>query len=290
MDPRTRKLSSRLVAALFVTVLLAACGGGAEGAGRSTTPSGAPPPAFDAVEFLRTFAAAHSVLPPRPDGTLPDLEARKRAARRPDDKRAAMPDLALANLHEAERANTPDEATHHLEAAAREARAAVRGSRDEALVEICDFVLVWHALRVRPPNAARVVDAYLEHHPAAGPRLRMAWMIRGEVAMATSDWPKAKESFRFVMGDLASPLYGYALYRTAEAQRGAGEADASRESLVFVVDQGCARDAPSENIAMARQAWAELGRPAPEGTPDAERPFCAVRTQTTPSGTGLDLR
>ena len=193
---------------------------------------------FDGEGFLVTYARSHHALPARPEGTVADLEARRRATRRGDDKRPITRDLALIHLAEADAATDEAVARTELEAADREAKAALRGNRDPAIADACTFVALWAEFRLHAPTASAAAQAYVQTHTTSNETTRVAWMARGEIALGASDWATARDSFRYVMGDFSSPLYGYALSRTAVAYQGEGRNDEAHDSLRFVIRDG----------------------------------------------------
>ena len=95
--------------------------------------------------------------------------------------------------------------------------AARRGNRDQALAAELDMIDLWRAWRgERTTRAARLSERFTRRHRAAGMLTGIAWMVRGETAQAEDDYDTSIAHYRFALGQLGTPLYAFALYRTAQ--------------------------------------------------------------------------
>ena len=195
-----------------------------------------------------------------PERSIEELE---QAARdnRGAERRQAMRDVAYAHLFAADEATEAREARRHRRQASRFANMASRGSSDDWLKAETDFVEVWSAWQADRPGAGNVAERFTRRHRTSGDLLMLAWIIRGEVAFEDEEWDEASEAFRYLLGSLDHPLYGYALYRTAKIHEARGNTEEHRQALREVVQLGCRDDALPENERVARHAQQDLGMP-----------------------------
>lgn len=257
-----------------VALTLTACG--ASSGGGSTTPGqqarGVDPPAF-----LEEVGAASSPVLRRPERSIDELEQARRDARGAERRQAAR-DLVIGLMFAA--ADAEDrEARRHRRRAERIADAAARGSRDRGLAAELDFAKLWMAWQSGSRAAERRAERFTIRHRQAGDLLTLAWMLRGEIALADERYDDAVEAYRFALGQLGHPLYAFALLRTAHAQRRRGNADQADQALAEVEQLGCAPDASPAVVRLAAAAASERGsgirldtdgvtRPAACPTPD----------------------
>ncbi len=240
---------------LVVLLLAAACGG----AGGPRLEAPARPDAIDPPRFLLEYAGRRANALSPPERSIDALEEARREARG-DERRQAVRELAIAHLLAAEQAPERD-ATRHRRSALRFARAASRGTDDDWLAAEMAFIEVWSAWRAGRGGAANVAERFARRHPRSGDLVYLCWIIRGEVAFEREDWDEAAEAYRFVLGSIEHPLYGYALYRTAHAWKGLGRDDDTEQALREVVQLGCAADAADEAREMAALAQSDLRMP-----------------------------
>lgn len=232
--------------------------------------------AFDPAAFLHEIADAETDLLRAPDEPLESLAARRADATGPE-RRQILRDLARAHL-----ALVPStegrEARRHRDDVRRFADAASNGTRDAHLLAEMAFLELWLDFTTEGRNATSRAERFTARHERSGELLVLAWMIRGELALRESDWEGARSAFRFVMGQLGHPLYGYALYRTAFAWHSAGDEDQARQALEEAAALGCDASAsePATRMALlsAHQLGlgvrAEGGREVPETCPTHE--------------------
>lgn len=170
-----------------------------------------------------------------------------------------MRNLAYAHLWAAEVEQDERAARRHHRDAARVADRAGRRSRDSQLAAEVAFVGLWSAWRRGTANAAARAERFTTRHREAGELLNLAWMIRGELAMAAGDFEGAKAGYRFLMGYLDHPLYAFCLFRTAEAQRALGQMDDAHQAFVEVAQLGCPPDVVDETLRISIYAAHEAG-------------------------------
>lgn len=247
-------------AALCATTLLA-CGGA------QTTSANAPRSrSVDPAALLLEVGADATVVLRRPERSIEELDA-ARVEARGNDRRAAVRDLVVAHMFAAEEADER-EARRLRRRAEQLADAAVRGSRDAGLNAEVDFARLWMSWRSGAANAEPRATRFTERHRTARALLPLAWMIRGELALASERFDDAVASFRFALGDLEHPLYAYALWRTAASYRRLGRADDATQALTEVERLGCASGASAFVVRIATAAASERGsglRQDPDG-------------------------
>ncbi len=269
--------------------LAAGCGGGSA---NSSTTVHHEVEEFDGNAYLYEHAIANVPLLAVREGRVEEAERAVDEARDPGARRGAMRDLAFAHVAAAEGAEEAD-ARRHRQQALRLADRASRSNRDEEQLRDLRFLRVWNAYRSGARNAPELVTAYTTRFQDHSEVTRIAWMIRGELALAREDWSGAREAFRFVMASLDHPFYAYASYRTAQSYASEGNAEESRSRLADVRDRACRRNATEDDVRFGRAAWAELREPAPADPPREGGPaWCPATAGETESvaGTGLDLR
>ncbi len=122
-----------------------------------------------------------------------------------------------------------------------------------------DFLLLWMDWERGAANVATRAERFTRRHDDAGDLLRLAWMMRGELALEAHEWQAARDAFRFVLGSLGHPLYAYALYRTAYAWHAEGDEEQARRALEDAAALGCAADASAPTSRIALRAARQLG-------------------------------
>ncbi len=151
------------------------------------------------------------------------------------------------------------EARRDRRRASRLADAAGRGSRDRNLAAELDFAQLWMSWQAGSRSAERRAERFTTRHRQAGVLLTLAWMLRGEIAFAEERYQDAIDAYRFALGQLGHPLYGFALLRTAQAQRRLGNAEQAEQALSEVEQLGCASDVVPPVMRLAAAAASERG-------------------------------
>ncbi len=206
-----------------------------------------------------------------PTRTVDELEAARREARG-DDRRRLGRDEAVALMHAADGAETR-EARRLRQRAERILDASARGNRDATIAAELDFVRLWMTWRAGSTSrAARLAERFTTRHRAAGILTTLAYMVRGECAFADEDWDGATEHYRFALGQLGTPLYAYALYRTAHAQGADGQRDVGLSTLREVEQLGCDTSAARTTVRVAAAAASELSSGIRQGADGVVRP------------------
>jgi len=191
-----------------------------------------------------------------PTRSLDELDAARRDARGPD-RRRAMRDLAVALIY-ATIESEGRESRRFRQRAERMIDAAARGNRDDQLRAELDFMRLWLAYRTGSnARAARLAERFGTRHRAAGVLTTMAYMVGGEAAFAEEDYDDAIASYRFALGQLGSPLYAFALYRTAHAHGADGDREEGMNALREVERLGCEHDAAAPVVRLANAAASE---------------------------------
>ena len=241
-----------------------ALGCGASGSTGPRVPTGATD--LEPVAFLFDAASARIEVLRPPDRTLEDLNAARGDARG-DARRAVLRDLARAHVIAA-RNTEGREARRHRDDAERFGTSAAEGTHDDTLTAEMDFLEVWVSYETGARNAAARAERFTNRHETAGEMLLAAWMIRGELALTAEDWSDARDAFRFALGRLDHPLYGYALFRTAFAWHEEGDDAQARQALLEVATLGCTGDdAATLRVALLSARQLDVGaRRDPAGT------------------------
>ncbi|MFO0684305.1 MAG: hypothetical protein U0234_19790 [Sandaracinus sp.] len=248
-------------------LLLVACGGAAvESAAEPTTLHA---PATNSAAFLLEVGANLADVLARPEATIEELDAARRAARGMERRRAER-DLARAHLYAAEAGDERERATHLREV--RELTQTSTRIRDEQLSADLDFLQLWASWRLGQRVAEGRAQRFVEHHESARDLVLMAWLVRGEIAFEGERWDDALEGFRAVLGHLGHPLYAFALFRSAAVWREQGREDDARQALTEVRDLGCAGDASAPTIHIAIAAARALGETTLTDPSGRERP------------------
>lgn len=245
---------------MVLALSLSACGGAT--AGMQT----AQPGALDPGDFLLEVGAASCPVLQRPARSIEELDAARRDARGAE-RRQLVRELVTAHLYASEGAEGR-EARRLRRRAEQLADATMRGSRDSTLVAELSLAELWMSWRAGAANAEARATRFTERHRDAGDLLTLAWMVRGEIALEAERFEDAITSFRFALGQLESPLYGYALLRTAEAERRLGRADEASQALSEVEQLGCAAEPSAFVVRLARAAASQRGsglRTDPDG-------------------------
>jgi hypothetical protein len=241
--------------ALSVLAVLTAIGCGA--AGPMSPRRGATAGPIDPAAFLLEASASGTNLLQAPDESIDALGAR-RAQARGADRRQVLRDLARAHAAAA-RGAVRREARRHRADARRFADAAAQGAREDTLAAEAAFLNLWLDYETDARGAASRAERFTTRYRRSGELLVLAWMIRGELALGAEDWRDAREAFRFVLGQLGHPLYGYGLYRTAFAWRGAGDGEQARRAIEEAAALGCDPRASEPISIVALLAARDLG-------------------------------
>lgn len=201
------------------------------------TPTGRVPRAsFDGVGILRTHLAASTDLfsdARSPDELKDALRGTRGVERRTLQLQRAV---ALSDAMQGAEARDARRMRRDIDRIFRPLRR-VRADAEAARIA---FVELWVAWRTGRSNAPRLAERYTtRHREAGGDLVYVAWLIKGEIDAEADEWDDARRSYRFLLGSLAHPLYGFALLRTGHAQREAGEADEARRTLEEVVALSC---------------------------------------------------
>jgi len=228
--------------------------------GATPTPRSAAAPAasVDPAAFLERVGAESTALLQRPSLSLDELEA-ARVEARGQERRQATRNLVVGLMFAAQDAEGRD-ARRHRRRADRLADATVRGSRDRDLAAEIAFVKLWMAWRSGARNAARLAERFTERHTRSGQLVALAWMVRGEIAFDEERHEDAVAAWRFAFGQIGTPLYAYALYRTASARQALGQADEAEQALAEVEQLGCDAEAHAEIRRVSLAAASENGR------------------------------
>lgn len=227
--------------ALFVM----ACGGA--GAGPRTPPTVSIEPA----DFLMEVGATWSSVLRRPERGIDELESARRQARGPE-RRQVTRELAIAHLFASETAEER-EARRLRRRGEEMADATSSGSRDARLTAEMEFVKLWMSWRAGARNAASRASRFTDRHREDGGLHTLAWMIRGELALAADQHEDALTAFRVALGRLDHPLYAYALWRSAQAYERLGRTEDAEQALREAEQLGCASEASPfvQRIALA---------------------------------------
>lgn len=245
---------------VLVALALGACG--ASGGGGAREP--ARTSALEPIAFLLDVGSRRIEVLRPPERSIEELAAARGSARGAE-RRAILRDLARAHTIAARNAEGR-EARRHRDDADRFGAAAAEGSRDPTLAAEMDFLALFRLFESGARNAAARAERYTSRHETAGELLLVAWMIRGELALAAEDWQGARAAFRFALGSLGHPLYGYALYRTAFAWRGAGDDVEARQALEETAALGCTGDEPATlRVALLAASALDVGARADRG-------------------------
>ncbi|MEC7519421.1 MAG: hypothetical protein VYE22_06110 [Myxococcota bacterium] len=265
----------------LTTLALGCILGGVNGCGGATPAARTAPTAeasIDPPAFLERVGAESTALLQRPSASLDELEAARTEARG-QDRRQATRDLVVGLMFAAQDAEGR-EARRHRRRADRFATATVRGSRDRNLHAEIAFVKMWMAWQSGARSAGRLAERFTERHTQSGQLVALAWMVRGEIAFAEERHEDAIAAWRFAFGQLGTPLYAYALYRTAAARQALGQPDEAEQALAEVEQLGCDAEAHAEIRRVAVAAASENGRGLRLDVDGVTRPAaCPVPTE-----------
>ncbi len=260
------------------------CGGGTASVAPSA-PSYTPEPLVVA-DFLLSYGREHASILEAPEGDLAALEAKRGEAAPGAPRREVFAEIAVFHLL-ASLATEGDEPTRarELRKAERSAGLALRRNRDDALAMRVDYLKIWTSWQADRDNAAGRAERFIRAHADSGELHTLAWILRAEVAVQDEQWGEAIDAYRYVLGQLGHPLYGYALYRSAIAHRNAAELEEAAQAFGEARDLGCATNAAPETIRAAALAAMELEERVeldPSGVP---RPaLCAEREPVAAHG------
>ncbi len=215
-----------------------------------------------------------------PTRTVDAIEAERRAARG-EERRTLGRELAVALIHAADDAEAR-EARRLRQRAERTIDAAASGNRDAQLAAELDFLRLWMTWRAGGgARAGRLAERFTTRHRAAGLLTTLAYMVRGEVAFADEDYDDAIEHYRFALGQLGTPLYAYALYRTAHVHGARGEREEGLAALREVEQLGCDARAARPTVRVAAAAATELTTGLRQDGDGVVRPAsCPAREET----------
>jgi hypothetical protein len=217
----------------FFAALIAACGGAAANIRPMTIEPG---------PFLMEFGAETVDVLHRPDRSIEELQAARDAAQGAE-RRAAVRELVIANLFAAEDAHGRD--ARRIRRRTEElVDTALRRNRDQTVAAEMAFVRLWLSWRAGLRNAQTRAQNFTERFQSAGNLLMLAWMIRGEIAFDDEHYDDAITAFRFALGQLEHPLYGYALLRTAHAYQRMHRTEDANQAFSEVERLGCGRRVP----------------------------------------------
>jgi tetratricopeptide (TPR) repeat protein len=258
----------------FVAMLSFACG--ASQAGTQNAPNGSLEPAA----FLLEIGGASSLA--RPERSIEDLEAARRDARG-TDRRQLSRDLVFAHIYAAEGAEGR-QARRLRRRAEQLADATSQGSRDQQLLAEMAFAKVWMSWRAGSRNAAQRAERFTTRFAESGELVSLVWMIRGELAFAADEFDDAVTAFRFALGELDHPLYGYALWRTGHSYRRLGRTEEADQALHEVEQLGCREGAPALIVRLATTAASELGSGVRNDSDGVTRPAVCPAPGSETSG------
>lgn len=252
---------------LLLFVFLTACGSGG-GARLSSTRA---PREIDVPKLLLELGAERTTLLRRPDDTVESLEAHLRTVRG-DERKATLRMLAVAHVYAAEKGGTEREIKADRRKARARANEASVGTKNKELAAEMAFVDLFATYRSGQKGAGRLAARYVERHLEPKELLFVAWIVRGEIALAEGKFDEALASYRFLLVHLDHPLYALALYRSAHAYRGANRANDARQALEEVRQLACAPDASKWTIDLGLVAARELGTALNEREDGSLRP------------------
>lgn len=236
---------------LVVAALVGGCGAAQPGARPVAS-------RVDPVVLLFDFAAERVSTLRAPSEPIADLEASVRQARGAD-RIELQTKLAVANLWSAESAMNERDARRQRRAAERWASEASRRSRDPWVVTAMDLVGLMAEWRDGARTAPRSAERFTTRHFDGGELLVVAWLVRGEIALAAQRYEDAATAYRFLLGQLDHPLYVFALWRTAHCYRGLGRTEDARHALSDADDLGHRRGTSPQAQRVAATARFELG-------------------------------
>lgn len=251
---------------LGLALVLVACGGNGQrsSAARSTV-------TLDPAAFLTRLGAEASSIFREPERSSDDIDAARGGARGAE-RRELSRDLVVALLHEADAAEARG-ARRLRQRADRMLAAARSGNRDDAIAAELDMIDLWKAWRGGSnAQAARLAERFTRRHASAGILTGIAWMVWGEAAVGEEDYREAIAHYRFALGQIGTPLYAFALYRTAHAHRAIGENDEAVQAFDEVERMGCAADATEPVVRVATAAASEQARGLRLDTDGVTRP------------------
>lgn len=268
-----RAFSSRLLLSLS---LLAGCGGAVveEGANEpvrnewgdiieEATPQEAAIPVFDALAFVRGYAAPRVRLFWRVEKTEAELTAAVRTTRDPAGKLAARRALFAFRFQAMEAATTPEERTRIGRLMAREERLLVRNQRDEAVLAEVAFAHIWLDFVAHDYEARGLAERFVAQYVGDRELLRIVTMVRAEIAIEHYELAAARETLSVLRGERNDPLTAYAAYRAASLMCRDGQHDACQREMDEARRLGCAPDAGDVTKEFAERAFRELGTSRP---------------------------
>lgn len=222
---------------------------------------------LDVASMLLEHAAGHSRSLLRPAVASPELEVARKQARG-KERHELIRKLAVAHMHEAHEALGLKEKRRHQRAAIKQAAAAAKVMKDPWDRAELAFIRMWTIYRMGRPTADKVVSHFIKRHRVSAELVVVAWLIRAELDYEKRRWKKAERSYRYVVAMAPHPLYGLALYRTAQCYDKLGRSEDVSAAFSEIVQLGCAEEVRSVSdevlSSAAAQQREELVR-TPEG-------------------------
>lgn len=266
-------------------LLVAGCGGGA--VVTAPTEASYTPEPLVVTDFLLAYGREHADVLVAPEGDLEALNLARREAGNAGERRSAFRDIAVYHLL-ASLAIEDDEPARIRELRKAESGSvkALRGNRDETFGAEVEYLKIWISWQAGRPNAAARANRFTDRRTDAGELYTLAWLLGAEIAFEGENWEEALAGYRYLLGHLGHPLYGYALYRSGIAHRNASELEEAAQAFTEARDLGCAPSAGPEIIRMAALAAVELDESVhldADGTP---RPAACAHQEPVAIGGG----
>ena len=244
-----------------------------------------PPPErpgpFDGTAFVARYAEEHLPLLAPIEETAEVLSRRVRTMRPGNARRETRKKLVYRRLADALAATDPAERERIHAAMRRDSRLAVQGNREALLATEIAFAEVWFRFRTQASGAALTADLFFQQHVADRELLRIATMIRAELALARNENAFARDALAVLMTSATDPLHVYATYRTATAYCNEQKTEECRLWLDRVRFFGCAPGPPHETAEFALRAFFDLGmQPIPRCQREPETPVYCTRSDT----------
>lgn len=219
------------------------------------------PEPFDGAAFIVRYAEEHLPLLAPIEESTDTLARRVRTMRPGNARRETRKTLVFRRLADALAATDPAERERIHAAMRRDSRLAVQGNRESLLATEVAFAEVWFRFRTQASGAALTADVFFQQHVADRELLRIASMIRAELALARSENAFARDALTVLMTSATDPLHVYATYRTATSYCNEGKTEECRLWLDRVRFFGCAPEPPHETAEFALRAFFDLGLP-----------------------------